>query len=122
MKRKMTRLALGLKLGMRAPGTPSTGGASALASDSPIRLAKLSMPKPLPILHNASRRESGGRAGKCNIVVVPFFLVHKLKFVGAEQHARVFAPGRGRLARDLISRRLRMGLQKVQPGFCFRFG
>jgi hypothetical protein len=28
------------------------------------------MPKPLPILHNASRRESGWRAGKCNIVVL----------------------------------------------------
>jgi hypothetical protein len=44
---------------MRALATPCTGVASALASDWPIKLAKLNMPKPLPILHNASRRESG---------------------------------------------------------------
>jgi hypothetical protein len=31
------------------------------------------MPKPLPILHSASRRDSGLRAGKCNIAVVPSF-------------------------------------------------
>src|ERR1700722_2535285 len=118
MNRKITCLALGVKFGMRALATPCAGVASALASDSPIRLAKLSMPKPLPILHNASRRESGLRAGKCNIVVL---LIYKFKFVGTQQHARILIPRRGGLPGHLISGRLRVGLQEVQSGLGLRF-
>src|ERR1700722_6743568 len=118
MNRKMTCLAFGLKLGMRALATPCTGVASALASDSPIRLAKLSMPKPLPILHNASRRESGWRAGRCNMVV--FLLIHKLKFVRTQQHAGIFVPGGRGLAGHLISGSFRVRLQEIQAGLGLR--
>src|SRR5579862_3732360 len=117
MNRKITCLALGLKLGIRALGTPSTVVASALASDSPTRLAKLSMPKPAPILHRASRRESGWRAGRCNIVLV--LLIHKLKFVGTQQHARVLFPRRGRLPGNLLARRFRMSLQEIHARLGF---